>query len=73
MHVLANMRTLGDVIILDKLHADGAGPNALGIPILRAFAQHFCTSLGGRVLVVNGAPRTTGASPGKRSVLKFEF
>jgi hypothetical protein len=36
MQILANMRKLGDVIVLDKLHADGAGPNALGISVLRA-------------------------------------
>lgn len=73
MLVLANMREFGETITLDKLHADGAGANALGIAALRGFARRFCEDHGARVLIVRGAVRTTGASPGKRSVLTFDF
>ncbi len=53
----------GKQITLSGVHMDGPGPNEIGVPNLRMIGDRFCEVFGYDELVVQGASRTTGASP----------
>ena len=54
------------VAVLRRLDVQGAGPNRLGWPALRQFAQWLMEALDVDELRVEGAARTSGAGPGRR-------
>lgn len=63
--VIAEMRLVGDTLILDRLHMDGGGPGSSSIGELREMARELGRQQGAKEVMVFGAMRTTGASPGK--------
>jgi hypothetical protein len=63
---LFRLELLGRTAVFQGLHVDGPGPNAMGWPALRGLAQQVMEKLDVDILRVEGAPRTTGASPGRR-------
>jgi hypothetical protein len=52
--------------VFQGLHVDGPGPNAMGWLALRDLARQVMEKLDVDILRVEGAPRTTGAGPGRR-------
>jgi hypothetical protein len=53
-------------LICRDVHVQGPGANSLGVSALIALAQSVMRELGYHGLVIMGAVRTTGASPGTR-------
>ena len=62
---MADYTRSGTVIRLDALHAEGPGPNIIGIQGIRLVAQEVMEFLNADVLEIQGAVRTTGAVPGR--------
>src|SRR5438128_1801695 len=63
---LFHLHLLGRIAVLQGLHVDGPGPNEIGPAALRDLADWVMERLDVDILRVEGAPRTTGASPGCR-------
>jgi hypothetical protein len=57
---------MGDILMLRNLHVDGTMANQFGPGQLRALARFVKEALGVRERRIDGAIRTTGASPGRR-------
>lgn len=62
---MADMVSVGDTLILQKLHVSGPGAGTLGVSELRRFARVLGRQQGVRRIVVLGARRSTGASRGR--------
>ena len=65
IEVMAEMRRIGDEIVLNRLSIDGVGPGTIGLRRLRELARCFAAAQGARRLRIRGTPRLTGANPGK--------
>ena len=66
IEVITEMTQEADRLILRSLHADGSGPQSLGIREIRAYARQFARQMGVSVITIHGGIRTSGARPGKR-------
>jgi hypothetical protein len=64
--LIGSLSRHGDELHLDGVHVGGLSRNQLGLPRLREMARHFLEDQHARRLVVHGAKRTSGASPGRR-------
>ncbi len=63
--ILAEVSENGTTLILDGVHIEGPGANAVGIACLRTLAEVVMEELGYDAIDIQGAPRTTGANPGQ--------
>jgi hypothetical protein len=54
-----------DAMILSRLDMQGDGPNKTGLSALRRMAQWMKVEFNVRQLRIEGAPRTSGAGPGR--------
>jgi len=63
---VTDYQIMGDILSLKNLHVDGSVANLFGPGQLRALARFVKDGIGVRELRVDGAIRTTGASPGRR-------
>jgi hypothetical protein len=64
--VMADIEEQGRVLFLRQLHVQGPGANAIGPGNLRTLAEVVMERLDFDALEIEGALRTTGASPGRR-------
>ena len=51
--------------MLNKAHIDGPGAGASSVSELKGFARELGRQNDVKEVIVQGAPRTTGANPGK--------
>ncbi len=66
LQVMAELEEHGRTLILRGLHVQtDLKPNSIGIPNLRALAQHVMDRMDYDELVIEGAPRTTGVRHGR--------
>ena len=63
---MAEAEDQGSILLLRGLHVQGARANVIGPANLMVLAQVVMERMGYDELVVEGAPRTTGANPGRR-------
>lgn len=64
--VLAEMTKEGDSLILRRADIQGPGLNSFGVAEMRAFIREFGRQQGVKNVIIEGAPRTTGATLGRR-------
>jgi len=62
--VITNHRIVGDRLILEGLHIDGAGRGTSSVRELREVARAVGKQNGVKEVVIRGGTRTTGANPG---------
>lgn len=66
LQVIAELEDRGRTLVLHGLHVQtDLKPHSVGIANLRALAQHVMDRMDCDELVIEGAPRTTGASHGR--------
>ncbi|HJS87971.1 MAG TPA: hypothetical protein VJ779_21165 [Acetobacteraceae bacterium] len=69
---MAEPEMVGAILILRRLHVQGASANRISAANLMVLAQTVMERMDLDGLVVEGALRTTGANPGRRpSILRF--
>lgn len=66
IRIMAELKEEGRTLRLIGLHIQGAAGNAVGIANLRILADTVMDKMDYDVIEVEGAVRTTGASPGRR-------
>jgi hypothetical protein len=62
---MADYRRTDVVVTLGALHAEGPGPNILGLSGVRIIAQEVLEFLNAETMEIQGAVRTSGARPGR--------
>jgi hypothetical protein len=62
---MAQLSMRGETMVLDGLHVQDSRANAIGIGNLMVLAQAVMEGMDLDGIVVNGAPRSTGANPGR--------
>lgn len=65
IHVAATVEFAGEAAILHSFHIHGHGANTLGIARLHELARWLKEQLGVQQLRIEGAPRASGAGPGR--------
>jgi hypothetical protein len=73
LRIMAEVAEQGRTLRLIGFHIQGATPNEIGVPNLRVMADAVMEKMDYYdAIEVEGAPRTTGASPGRRPrLLRF--
>ena len=66
VEIVAELELVDGVLWARSAHIQGLSPGALGRAGLNAVARKFLEETDARALVVEGAPRTTGARQGQR-------
>ncbi|MCA7119923.1 MAG: hypothetical protein LGL72_11070 [Acidibrevibacterium sp.] len=66
LEVVADVRINGEIMVASNVHIQGPGKNCVGWPGLRQFAEDLIEELELDELRIEGAPRTSGAGPGRK-------
>jgi hypothetical protein len=70
--VMGELEQSGRTLVVRRFHLQGAAANTLGVAKLRFLADVVMQRMDYDELVIEGAARTSGASPGRRpSPLRF--
>lgn len=65
IRVISSISKQGDTLILEGLHVEGPGANAVGKTGVRQFARDIGRTFGVKEVIIHGGQRTTGANPGR--------
>jgi hypothetical protein len=66
LRFMAEPEVLGTMLVLHRTHVEGGQANTVGAANLMVLAQAVMERMDFDGLVVEGAPRTTGANPGRQ-------